>query len=156
MPDKKPHARNLRLGRIALPNNVYHLTTRTHRRKPLFRNFAAARLLAIELNNQQVRTLTYVVMPDHFHWLIELPKDVSLSNVMNCAKGKSSRRINQSLNRTGVVWQAGYFDRAVRFDDDLVAVARYIVANPLRAGLVSKIGQYPHWDAEWLSEFDRW
>ncbi|MFV3290267.1 transposase, partial [Pseudomonas sp. NY11955] len=29
-------------------------------------------------------------------------------------------------------------------------VARYIVANPIRAGLVSRVGDYPHWDAVWL------
>ncbi|MGH8412134.1 MAG: REP-associated tyrosine transposase, partial [Pseudomonas sp.] len=38
----------------------------------------------------------------------------------------------------------------IRRDEDLPAVARYIVANPLRAGLVEKIGDYPLWDAVWL------
>ena len=35
-------------------------------------------------------------------------------------------------------------------DEDLVAVARYIVANPVRAGLVKNVRDYPHWDAVWL------
>jgi hypothetical protein len=38
----------------------------------------------------------------------------------------------------------------LRKDEDLQTVARYIVANPLRAGLVEKIGDYPLWDAIWL------
>jgi putative transposase len=38
----------------------------------------------------------------------------------------------------------------VRKEDDLVGLARYLVANPLRAGLVQRIGEYPHWDAVWL------
>jgi hypothetical protein len=29
-------------------------------------------------------------------------------------------------------------------------LARYVVANPVRAGLVQRVGQYPHWDAIWL------
>jgi hypothetical protein len=29
-------------------------------------------------------------------------------------------------------------------------IARYIVGNPLQAGLVDRIGDYPHWDAVWL------
>jgi len=49
-----------------------------------------------------------------------------------------------------VLWQKGYFDRALRREEDLKAMARYIVANPLRAGLVEHIGQYPLWDAIWL------
>ena len=34
--------------------------------------------------------------------------------------------------------------------DKMLDVARYIVANPLRAGLVTKIGDYPFWNAVWL------
>ncbi|MES9878966.1 MAG: transposase, partial [Candidatus Sedimenticola sp. 1PA] len=33
---------------------------------------------------------------------------------------------------------------------DIKELARYIVANPLRGGLVESIGDYPHWDAMWL------
>ena len=46
--------------------------------------------------------------------------------------------------------QRGFHDRAIRKQDDLVAVARYIVANPLRAGIVDSIRNYPLWDAKWL------
>jgi len=38
----------------------------------------------------------------------------------------------------------------MRKEEDLQALARYIVANPLRAGLVKRVGDYPHWDAMWL------
>ena len=48
------------------------------------------------------------------------------------------------------VWQKGYFDRALRYEEDLKAAARYIIANPLRAGLVAQVGDYPLWDAIWL------
>jgi putative transposase len=48
------------------------------------------------------------------------------------------------------VWQRGFYDRAIRKEEDLLAVARYIVANPLRAGLVSQLSDYPFWDAVWL------
>jgi hypothetical protein len=52
--------------------------------------------------------------------------------------------------RCGPLWQTGYHDRAIRDGEDLLPFARYIVANPLRAGLVEKIGDYPLWDASWL------
>jgi hypothetical protein len=38
----------------------------------------------------------------------------------------------------------------MRKDQDLQVAARYIVANPLRAGLVKRVGDYPLWDAIWL------
>jgi putative transposase len=43
-----------------------------------------------------------------------------------------------------------FYDHAVRKDEDVQGIARYIVANPLRAGLVKHIGYYPLWDAIWL------
>jgi hypothetical protein len=38
----------------------------------------------------------------------------------------------------------------VRSDEDVQAIARYIVANPIRAGLVKRVGDYPFWNAIWL------
>ena len=43
-----------------------------------------------------------------------------------------------------------HYDHALRKDEDVKKIARYIIANPLRAGLVEKIEDYPYWDAVWL------
>ncbi len=40
--------------------------------------------------------------------------------------------------------------RSLRKDEDLVHLARYVVANPVRAGLVERLGDYPLWDAQWV------
>jgi REP element-mobilizing transposase RayT len=45
------------------------------------------------------------------------------------------------------LWQKGFHDRAIRTEADLPAIGRYIVTNPVRAGLVSRVGAYPHRDA---------
>jgi hypothetical protein len=42
-----------------------------------------------------------------------------------------------------------FHDHALRGDEDLQSVTRYLVGNPLRAGLVENIGEYPFWNAEW-------
>ena len=65
-------------------------------------------------------------------------------------KGKSAFTINSHLGCYSKVWQKGFHDHAIRKDEDIKAVARYIIANPLRAGLVENIGDYPFWDAVWL------
>ncbi len=76
---------------------------------------------------------------------------VRQSGVADAAcKSGSSRAVMATGSVQSRVWQKGYHDRAVRREEDLRHIARYIVANPLRAGLVRKVGDYPLWDAIWL------
>lgn len=88
-------------------------------------------------------------MPDHLHWLVQL-KTGSLNQLMQRLKSRSAISLNRLHGTHGAIWQKGYHDRAIRDEEDLRDVARYIVANPLRAGLVKRIGDYPFWDATWL------
>lgn len=60
------------------------------------------------------------------------------------------------MSRTGqAVWGSGFHDRALRVEEDLLGTARYIVHNPIRAGLVARSGLYPFWDAVWLGSEDK-
>jgi putative transposase len=149
----KPHGHRLRNGRHSESDRIYLLTSTLLQRRPLFCDFKLARLLITELraahDQQQVTSLAWVVMPDHLHWLVQLQTG-SLEQLMRRIKSKSARQINQLLGTHGPIWQPGYHDRALRQDEDLQSAARYIVANPLRAGLVKRIGDYPLWDAVWL------
>jgi REP element-mobilizing transposase RayT len=152
MPDL-PASHRLRIGRYAESNRIYLLTTNTLGREPVFKNFGLGRLVVDQFRNAQeqrwANSLAWVVMPDHFHWLIEL-QECSLSELMQKTKSLSTRGVNMSSGRTGSLWQQGYHDRALRQDEDLVKLARYVVANPLRAGLVERLGEYPLWDAIWV------
>lgn len=89
-------------------------------------------------------------MPDHLHWLFQLAGTRPLSVSVNTIKSYASRTINQIIGRSGPVWQKGYYDHALRDEENLAAVARYIVANPLRAGLARNVADYPLWDAVWI------
>jgi hypothetical protein len=80
-----------------------------------------------------VASLAWVVMPDHFHWLFEL-KAGSLNELMKRVRGRSAIEINRAKGTKGRVWQRGYHDRAVRYDDDVIAIARYIIANSVKGG----------------------
>lgn len=154
MPDAfYPHARNLRLGRFAEAGRSYLITTVTAERRPLFRDFATSRLLIGEMRRCTAEgladSLAWVVMPDHLHWLVTLEHG-GLARLVKRLKARSAQAINRHNVWQGRVWQPGYHDRAVRWEDDVRAMARYIVANPLRAGLVRRAADYPHWDAVWL------
>ncbi|WP_134178433.1 REP-associated tyrosine transposase [Pseudomonas helmanticensis] len=152
MPDL-PASHRLRVGRYAEPNRIYLLTTNTLDREPIFADFVLGRLVVHQFRRAQdlglANSLAWVVMPDHFHWLVEL-ENCSLKKLMRETKSLITREVNISINRKGPLWQQGFHDRALRREEDLVKMARYVVANPLRAGLVEKIGDYPLWDTVWL------
>ena len=104
-----------------------------------------------QLHEQQVvSSLAWVIMPDHVHWLLQLGDGQTLSQAIKTFKGRSAADVNQYLQRQGALWQRGFHDHALRREEDIKQIARYIVANPLRADLVEKIGDYPLWDAIWL------
>lgn len=73
-----------------------------------------------------------------------------MSVSVNTIKSYAARTIKQIIGRSGPVWQKGYYDHALRDEENLAAVARYIVANPLRAGLARNVADYPLWDAVWI------
>ena len=144
----------LRSGRSSIANQIYHISTATIARQPIFLNLDAGRAVVNALQREQdihrVGTLAYVVMPDHLHWLFRLPGKRGLSISVNNVKSLSARSINQLLARKGQVWQKGFYDRAIRSNEDVVSVARYIIANPLRSGIVSDVRRYSLWDAVWV------
>ncbi len=143
-----PRSRDLRKGRASCPHQAYLITLVTHKRIPCFTDLWSARLAIRQLHEpvvaRQAVTLAFVVMPDHVHWLLQLEGAAALSDVIRIYKAKVSLGMGQRI------WQKGFHDHAVRADEDLHAAARYIVANPVRAGLVASVAQYPHWDAIWL------
>ncbi|MNZ94703.1 Transposase IS200 like protein [compost metagenome] len=145
--------KNLRRGRHSRSGQIYLLTTVTYLREPLFVEWSDAQAVARELHQlgqqSSVILLAWVLMPDHLHCLIELD-DMSLDDYMQQLKSRTAIALNRAMGRTGKVWQSGYHDHALRRDEDLKAAARYLVANPLRAGLVKSVRDYPFWNAVWL------
>ena len=89
-------------------------------------------------------------MPDHFHGLIQLGDAENLSNVVKQAKGRTALLINRQRLRSGNLWMNGFHDHAIRKDEDLLSVARYMLLNPVRAGVAKRCGAYPFWDAIWI------
>ena len=145
---------HLLTGRVTEIGRAYFITTVTQGRIPIFQNLYCARIV---INNMKrlhddhwVESLSWVVMPDHVHWLFQLMNNQSLPNVVKHFKARSAQGLNKHLGSKGPLWQKAFYDRAVRDNEDVRQIARYIVANPLRARLVEKIEDYSHWDAIWL------
>ncbi|HMY00827.1 MAG TPA: transposase [Agitococcus sp.] len=145
---------DLRKGRYSQIEGEYFITIVLAQRTPLFTDFNLARCFVKELahsqKTQQGEWLAWVVMPDHFHGLLRLHQG-TLSTFIKNLKGRSAKLINEYRGIKGQsVWQSNFYDHALRQAEDRLQIARYIVANPLRAGLVSNVAHYPHWDSMYL------
>jgi len=142
-------------GRASIGGQIYLVTTVTRDRARLFTNLYLGRIVVRALHDPATTaaaaTLAYVVMPDHLHWLLQLQSGSDLSEVVWAVKGRSSFEINRARDLRGCVWRPKFHDRAIRSDENLGVVARYVVCNPLRAGLVGRLHDYSLWDAVWVS-----
>ena len=126
---------------------AYFLTICTHQRQRAFDIEPFARDALVRLLRSAAAhgfaLPAYCLMPDHAHLLVE-------GKTVTADLRKFVKRAKQSTgqahaHRAGVrLWQDGYHDRVLRPSDDAKAVARYIIENPVRAGLVRVPTEYPH------------
>jgi len=149
----RDHGHNLRIGRHSSAGLIYFVTACCHDRAHVFASPANALILSEELAARDAApmydSLAYVVMPDHFHWLVRLKSNVPLGCAVRLVKGRSARRVNRQRGRSGRIWQAGYHDHALRLDEDVESAGQYLIHNPVRAGIVSDVDEYPFWDTVW-------
>ena len=145
---------DLRTGRYSQANTEYFITFNIHNRSSIFEDVKIARLffkhIAVNEKKNQCKWLTWVLMPDHFHGLLQLGEKVQLSKVIAELKGTTAYKINAELDRKGKLWQTSFYDHALREEENRKNIARYIVANPLRKGLVKDIKKYPYWNSIYL------
>jgi len=145
---KRFQSNRLRTGRASIIGQAYHLRFSLHNHQRHLTDFHIARAvvqaLARETQTNRAETLCFCVMPDHVHWLMILQAGTLGRCIHNV------KRLSQHIAQSRIPWQRSFFDRGIRDEKNLRSTARYIVANPLRANLVSSIGDYPHWDAVWL------
>jgi putative transposase len=79
--------------------------------------------------------LAYCIMPDHAHLLVEgISERSDLRRLIKSAKQSSGQRYAATAKQR--LWQEGFYDRVLRPDEDVKTIARYIIDNPVRAGIV--------------------
>ena len=100
-------------------------------------DIAASLLEAARFYHEQTRwwCTVFLLMPDHCHTLVSLAAEVSLSETV-----RSFKRV--TAKTAGIKWQRGFFDHRLRSDESSSEKYEYILANPVRAGLVreGKVG----------------
>jgi putative transposase len=135
-----------RLARIVAPEVPHHVTQRGNRREPIFFEDGDQEiyrdLLAEQTRKAGVAVWAYCLMPNHVH-LILTPKT---SEALGRAVGEAHRRYTNFINARGR-WTGHLFQSrfaSVAMDEaHLMAAARYLSLNPVRAGLVARAEDWP-------------
>ena len=128
-----------RSARVVIPGLPHHVTQRGNRRQQTFFNdedYAAyVELMAQWCRDEGVEIWSYCLMPNHVHLIAVPSSEESLRGAIGEAHRLYTRRINFRQKWRGYLWQ-GRFASFVMDEAYLLAAARYIELNPVRAGLV--------------------
>ena len=125
----------------------YSLTFCTQQRQHLFTDASAVELVVQQLvrasMEQKFSVIAYCFMPDHLHVLSEGTDDDSdCKRFIKAFKQYSGYYYSQKHHKT--LWQRYGFEHVLRDDEVTREVAKYILANPIRAGLAATVEQYPY------------
>lgn len=138
----------------AAPSRIHLVTVQAAHRQTPFGDFEVARCVAEVGSSRAVwrdgRLLAWVLMPDHWFGLVEVGALDSLAIAVARMKTRTTRAVHRQQAATGKLWDVAFEERPLAADEDVTHAARCLVARPLRAGLVQKIGDYPFWDAVWV------
>jgi putative transposase len=144
--------------RRALGGRVHLVTFTTDGRQPHFMDWDVAvdacRMLTASPVWEQSRLLAWTLMPDHWHGLVEVHPQDSLSALVARLKGRSARYLRQAHPQLGWIWARPVHHRPLEAEEELVAAARHLVLNPVRAGIARSVAEYPFWDSVWLMRND--
>ena len=137
--------------RYYIPNAIVFITSVTQDRIPYLESEAGIDLFWETIRRvQQIytfRLLAYVILPDHFHWLIRIEDPGgNFSKVMHSVKRnftvnyKKFHGIKTHLS----IWQARFWDHVIRDEDDLAIHFDYIHWNPVKHEYVTQPGDWQH------------
>jgi REP-associated tyrosine transposase len=130
-----------RIARFVVPGLPHHLTQRGNRREAVFfgdDDYELYRdLLASQCRKNGVACWAYCLMPNHVHLILVPDREEALARALGETHRRYSSVINARLRVTGHLFQSR-FGSAVMDEDHLVAAARYVALNPVRARLVGR------------------
>lgn len=136
-----------RLPRLTLPGYPHHVILRGNNRQAIFAQTADyQRLLDLleEVARQfDVQVHAYVLMSNHLHLLVTPSCADGLPRMMQALGRSYVRYFNRKQQRSGTLWEGRYKSTLIQSDRYLLACMAYIDLNPVRAGLVARVQDYP-------------
>jgi putative transposase len=135
-----------RLARVIVPGLPHHVTQRGNRREPIFFEDGDQEvyrdLLAEQVKRRGVEVWAYCLMPNHVHLILAPQDEVGLGLAVGEAHRRYTNFINARGRWTGHLFQSR-FASVVMDEAHLIAAARYVPMNPVRAKLVSRPEDWP-------------
>jgi putative transposase len=126
--------------RLIVPGGIYHVTARGNRRQEIYVDDADFEFFLLLLARVAERfgwqVHSYCLMRNHYHLLIETPEP-NLSAGMHRLNFLYAQWFNWRHGVDGHLFQGRFYSRLVTSDPHLLELSRYIVLNPVRAGLCS-------------------
>ena len=132
--------------RVEFEGAVYHVTSRGDRREDIFdddidrRHFVE--LIGKVCERFNWRLTAYCLMSNHYHLVVETP-EANLSRGMRQLNGVYTQWSNRRHRRVGHVFQGRYSAIVVDTDAYLLELCRYVLLNPVRAGMVDSADRWP-------------
>jgi REP element-mobilizing transposase RayT len=127
--------------RIEYPGAVYHITSRGNARNKIFSDDQDRGIFFSILDEVVTRynwlCHAYCLMHNHYHLMVETP-DANLSIGMRQLNGLYTQRYNRRHHKTGHIFQGRFRAILVQKENYLLELCRYVVLNPVRAGVVEK------------------
>lgn len=131
--------------RIIEPGETYHLFSRGSNRLPIFFDDRDFGEFLIQLGRIVVkgdwRVVAYCLIPNHYHLLVS-PSGAGLSDGMRELNGGFSRRTSRRYGRIAHLFRNRFGDNWIEDEDEFIYVARYIVLNPVEAGICRHPSQW--------------
>lgn len=131
--------------RLEYSGAVYHLTARGNARQAIFLDNADREMFLACLGGVVARfgwlCHAFCLMDNHYHLLVETP-EANLSRGMRQLNGVYTQRFNRRHQRAGHVFQGRFKAIVVERDSHLLELCRYVVLNPVRAGMVKQAARY--------------
>ncbi len=135
-----------RISRLVVPGYPHHITQRGVRSLPIFSNdkdrSGYADIMAEQVHRFGVEVLAWCLMTNHTH-LVAIPNDqAALARAIGEAHRRYTRMKNFAEGVRGYLFQ-GRFSSCVLDETHLIAAARYVELNPVKAGMVRSAEDYP-------------